>query len=196
MDIMDASAPNIQPIWCCPLQPFYLRYLVVYFWSKILFYFCACYICLRNNFLSKISRYLWYGRWEHTTANLSWWAWAPFFISNFHLLYEVYCVNFTLVKYTTCKYLITGILLSLQHKKTHAVPHFVIVLVLWRAHKYTKLPIHHIQQNIFGKTLNSNVHIQLILTCAIRLSASSTNLSWMKRDTRLLVIARKWTTVT
>ena len=28
MDIMDASAPNIQPIWCCPLQPFYLRYFV------------------------------------------------------------------------------------------------------------------------------------------------------------------------
>jgi hypothetical protein len=50
-------------------------------------------------------------------------------------------VNFTRIKYTTCKYLITGILLSLQHKKTHAVPHFVIVLVPWRAQKYTKLPI-------------------------------------------------------
>ena len=87
---MFVHAPS-GPIWCCPLQPFYLRYLVVHFWSKILFYFCACYICLRNNFLSKNSKYLWYGRWEHTTADLSWWAWAPFFISNFHPLSSFIC---------------------------------------------------------------------------------------------------------
>ena len=30
------------PIWCCPLQPFYLRYFVVPFWSKIILLF----VCL------------------------------------------------------------------------------------------------------------------------------------------------------
>ena len=30
-----------QLIWCCPLQPFQMRYFVVHFWSKILL-FCAC----------------------------------------------------------------------------------------------------------------------------------------------------------
>ena len=30
----------IQPIWCCPVQPSQMRYFVVHFWLKILFFLC------------------------------------------------------------------------------------------------------------------------------------------------------------
>ena len=38
-----------RPIWCCPLQPFQMRYFVVhYFWSKILLFLCACHKSVMN----------------------------------------------------------------------------------------------------------------------------------------------------
>ena len=29
------------PIWCCPMEPFQMRYFVVHFWSKILLFLCV-----------------------------------------------------------------------------------------------------------------------------------------------------------
>ena len=34
--------------WCCPLQPFQMRYFVVHFWSKILLFLCACHNSVIN----------------------------------------------------------------------------------------------------------------------------------------------------